>query len=186
VDNKQLLLPRGPLNPSIPHKSSLTTLQNYNYPVLLLSNEGNNSYPDSPEWNVYNFGNNASIRIVLVNPGFAVHPMHMHGHNFFILAAGPGEWDGSTIVNPLNPIRRDTLLIPAYSYTVIQFEADNPGAWPFHCHIAAHVAGGLYVTILERPDEIAKIKIPDIMAQTCEDYVEWQQHMVVDQVDSGV
>ncbi|KAH8790649.1 Cupredoxin [Hyaloscypha finlandica] len=159
---------------------------NYNHPVLLLSNKGNNSYPDSPEWNVYNFGNNASIRIVLVNPGFAVHPMHMHGHNFFILAAGPGEWDGSTIINPLNPIRRDTLLIPAYSYTVIQFEADNPGAWPFHCHIAAHVAGGLYVTILERPDEIAKLKIYDIMAQTCEDYVEWQQHVVVDEIDSGV
>jgi hypothetical protein len=48
------------------------------------------------------------------------------------------------------------------------------------------VAGGLYVTILERPDEIAKLKIPDIMAQTCEDYVEWQQHVVVDEIDSGV
>jgi hypothetical protein len=112
--------------------------------------------------------------------------MHLHGHNFYILAAGSGTWDGSTIVNPDNPLRRDTLLIPAASYTVIQFEADNPGTWPFHCHIAAHVAGGLYVNIFERTDEIAELDIPDIMNQTCRDYVQWQQRMTVDQVDSGV
>ncbi|TAQ83732.1 hypothetical protein B7494_g7952 [Chlorociboria aeruginascens] len=158
----------------------------YNDPVLLLSNQGNDSYPEDPEWNVYNFGSNTSIRIVLRNPGFAVHPMHLHGHNFYILAAGPGEWDGTTIVNPENPLRRDTVLIPAYSYAVIQFEADNPGTWPFHCHIAAHVAGGLYFTVLERPNDIVKLNIPDIMAQTCDDYVAWQQTVVVDQIDSGV
>src|SRR5690349_11167622 len=33
---------------------------NYNQPVLLLSNVGNNSYPNSPQWNVYNFGSNSS------------------------------------------------------------------------------------------------------------------------------
>jgi hypothetical protein len=43
---------------------------NYNAPILLLSNLGNNSYPDSPEWNVYDFGSNSSVRIVIENPGF--------------------------------------------------------------------------------------------------------------------
>ncbi|CZT00095.1 related to laccase precursor [Rhynchosporium agropyri] len=160
---------------------------NYNLPVLLLSNQGNNSYPYSPDWNVYDYGKNASIRLILRNPGFAVHPMHLHGHNFQIVAAGPGEWDGHTIVNPDNPIRRDTVLIPAASYAVIQFEADNPGTWPFHCHIAGHVAGGLYVNIFERTDEIAKIHIPAIIEQTCRDYEAWQAAgNVVNQVDSGV
>ena len=35
---------------------------NYNNPLLLLANLGNTSYPDDPEWNVYNFGTNSSIR----------------------------------------------------------------------------------------------------------------------------
>lgn len=153
-------------------------LQNYNLPVLPLSNKGNNSYPDSPDWNIYNFGTNTSTRLLLRNLGFVVHPMHLHGHNFYILAAG-AEWDGSTIVNPTNPIQRDTFLLPASSYAVIQFEADNPGTWPFHCHIVAHVGGGLYVNILERPYEIAKLKIPDTIEQTCRDYMNWQRDLML-------
>lgn len=51
----------------------------YNAPILLLSNLGNNSYPDNPEWNVYNFGSNSSVRIVLENPFFLAHPIHLHG-----------------------------------------------------------------------------------------------------------
>jgi hypothetical protein len=31
---------------------------------------------------------------------------------------------------------------------VFQIDADNPGMWPFHCHIAWHVSGGLYMNIL--------------------------------------
>lgn len=165
--------------------------QNYNQPVLLLSKNGNNSYPDNPEWNVYNFGGNSSVRLVITNPNFAVHPMHLHGHNFYILATGEmgGNWTGwdGKITNPTNPVRRDTLLIRKYSYVVIQYEADNPGAWPFHCHIAAHVAGGLYVTLVERPDDIRKLPIPDIMEQTCRDYEAWQASgAIVNQIDSGV
>lgn len=164
----------------------LNTSQNYNDPILLLSNAGNNSYPDDPQWNVYNFENNTSIRIIFNNTlGFANHPMHLHGHNFYVLSVGPGPWDG-TITNPSNPQRRDGQQIPAGYHAVVQFEADNPGAWAFHCHIASHVAAGLFVTILERPDEIAKMKIPGIMAQTCRDWAEYEGHAVIDQIDSGV
>jgi hypothetical protein len=189
MDHQQILLPRSESFHQNHIFASLETdqTQNYNQPVLLLSNRGNNSYPESPEWNVYDFGSHTSIRILLKNPGFAFHPMHLHGHNFYLLATGPGEWDGKTIINPQNPSRRDTLVIPPMSYAVMQFEADNPGSWPLHCHIAAHVAGGLYATILERPDLIAQQNIPLIMNQTCNDYVAWQQSgEVVDQVDSGV
>jgi FtsP/CotA-like multicopper oxidase with cupredoxin domain len=142
---------------------------NYNNPILLLSNLGNNSYPQHPEWNVYNFGSNSSIRFVINNPGFAAHPMHLHGHNFHVLSVGTGTWDGKTIVNPSNPQRRDTQIVPAAGYLVLQISADNPGAWPLHCHIAWHVSAGLYLTVLERPKDIAKIRIPSIMAQTCRD-----------------
>lgn len=111
----------------------------YNAPVLLLSNAGNNSYPQDPQWNVYNFGSNSSVRIVInnnnpANPPIS-HPMHLHGHNFFVLASGTGTWDGKTITNQANPQRRDVQLLPAGGYIVLQFTQDNPGTWPLHCHI---------------------------------------------------
>lgn len=113
---------------------------NYENPVLLLANLGNVSYPADPEWNVYNFGTNTSIRIIIRNLTPISHPMHLHGHNFWILAEGVGAWEGN-ITNPTNPQRRDVQLLDkgspgAPSYLVIQFTADNPGVWPLHCHIS--------------------------------------------------
>ncbi|TVY90039.1 oxidoreductase [Lachnellula willkommii] len=162
---------------------------NYNQPVLLLSNMGNNSYPDSPEWNVENFGSNSSVRIVINNngaAGFLAHPIHLHGHDMFVLDVGTGTWDGSTVVNPSNPQRRDVQILPANGYMVLQFTADNPGAWPLHCHIAWHVSAGLYVTVLERPDDIANLQIPSVVAQTCRDWSAFTNTTVLDQIDSGL
>lgn len=109
----------------------------FSHPLLLLARLGNTSYPDDPQWNVYNFGKNTSIRLVVRNSVGAAHPMHMHGHNFWVLAEGTGAWDG-TITHPRNPQRRDVQIIqPApnnvtSSYIVLQIDADNPGVWPFH------------------------------------------------------
>ncbi|KAH7419570.1 Cupredoxin [Cadophora sp. MPI-SDFR-AT-0126] len=157
---------------------------NYNQPVLLLSKTGNNSFPTN--WNSYNFGSNATVRIHIQNPGFAAHPMHLHGHNFWVLAEGTGTWDGTTIINAANPQRRDTQIVRAGGYLVIQINQDNPGAWPFHCHIAWHVSAGLYITVLERPADIANLPIPSIMAQTCRDWASYTNTTVVDQIDSGL
>jgi FtsP/CotA-like multicopper oxidase with cupredoxin domain len=44
-------------------------------------------------------------------------------------------WDG-TITNPQNPTRRDVHMLLPYEYIVIQWNQDNPGVWPLHCHIA--------------------------------------------------
>ena len=40
---------------------------NYNHPILLLANEKNYSYPGDPEWNVYNFDQNTSVRLIVNN-----------------------------------------------------------------------------------------------------------------------
>jgi len=160
----------------------------YNSPVLLNVSEGETSFPE--EWNVYDFGSNTSIRLVVRNLVPSAHPMHMHGHNFYVLAEGLGAWDG-TIINPANPQRRDVQLLQPGSaaepsYMVIQIDADNPGVWPFHCHIAWHVSAGLYVNILERPDLITEKQIPSIMQQTCVDWEAYSNSNVVDEIDSGV
>jgi len=158
---------------------------NYNQPILLLSKAGNNSYPFSPQWNVYDFGSNSSVRIILTNPGGAAHPIHLHGHNMFVLAEGTGTWDG-TVVRPANTQRRDVQILQGGGYMVLQFAQDNPGIWPLHCHIAFHVSTGLYVSVMERPADIAKLPIPSIMAQTCRDWAAFTNTVVVDQIDSGL
>lgn len=138
---------------------------NYNAPVLLLANKGNTSFP--AEWNVFNYYANSSLTFVINNPpGLPSHPMHMHGHNFFVLHQGPGAWDG-TITNANNPQRRDVQMLMSGGHIVLQIATDNPGAWPLHCHIAWHVSSGLFITILERPDAIKQINIPPAHAQNC-------------------
>ena len=113
---------------------------------------GNDSYPDDPKWNIYDFGTNTSTRVVLHNYFPVVHPMHLHGHDPWILAEGVGEWNGS-IVNPRNPQRRDTQLLQPGSpdepsYIVLQWNADNPDVWPLHCHVVIHVSAGLLVNVM--------------------------------------
>ena len=162
----------------------------YNSPVLLLAQEGNTSYPQDPQWNVYNFGKATSIRLYIQNNFPTVHPMHLHGHDFWVLATGTGTWDG-VITNPDNPIRHDTFLMgpgteTAPTYMVIEFNADNPGVWPLHCHIGIHVSAGLYVNVMERPDRITSLLIPWVNAQTCVDWKAYTAKFAPDQIDSGV
>ncbi|MCJ1478311.1 hypothetical protein MMC13_006988 [Lambiella insularis] len=149
--------------------------------------------PSSPTWNVYAFGANTSIRLIVRNHFPTSHPMHLHGHNFFVLAEGPGDWDGATVARPQHPQRRDVQLVQprnvapgAPSHLVVEFNADNPGVWPFHCHIAWHVSAGLYVNIIERPDLITEKQIPAVVAQTCADWAAYTNSSTVDQIDSGL
>ena len=67
----------------------------------------------------------------------------------FVLNEGVGTWDG-TVVNPQNPQRRDVQVLQKQGYIVVQIGADNPGVWPFHCHIAWHVSAGLYINVMVR------------------------------------
>ena len=73
--------------------------------------------------------------------------MHLHGHNMYVLNEGIGSWDGS-VVNSGNPQRRDVQLMQPDGYIAIQYDSVNPGVWPFHCHIAWHVSGGLYINLM--------------------------------------
>jgi FtsP/CotA-like multicopper oxidase with cupredoxin domain len=58
----------------------------------------------------------------------AFHPMHLHGHDFYILAQGRGVFvPGLVSLNTDNPPRRDTATLYGTGYTVIAFKTDNPG-----------------------------------------------------------
>ena len=165
---------------------------NYDYPLLILANQGNTSYPDDPQWNVYNFGTNDSVRIIFYNTVPAAHPMHLHGHNFNILAEGQGTWDG-TVKHIENTQRRDVQLLQPKNtttdepgYLVAQYFTDNAGVWPFHCHIAWHVSAGLYINVMENTTGIAEYTLPPNVAETCNSWAAYSGHDIVDEIDSGL
>ena len=55
------------------------------------------------------------------------HPIHLHGHDFWVLASGSGTYSSaSPTLNTSNPPRRDTAMLPGAGYLVIAFKADNP------------------------------------------------------------
>ncbi len=162
-----------------------TQYTNYNAPVMLQAYRQNYSFP-APDANVYDFGSNRTVRIVLNTVYQSAHPMHLHGHSFQVLAEGPGPWDGKTVVNPANPLRRDTHIQRRYGHLVIQFTADNPGVWTLHCHVAWHASMGYTIIFLERPAELAGTQIPFVMQETCDSWEAWTKKNVVDQIDSGI
>lgn len=65
----------------------------------------------------------------------------------YVIDEGSGPWDGVSVARHWNPQRRDTQMLRPNGHVVIQYDADNPGAWPVHCHIAWHVSmvGGLVI-----------------------------------------
>jgi FtsP/CotA-like multicopper oxidase with cupredoxin domain len=77
-----------------------------------------------------------SIRFVFRNPTGMDHPFHLHGHQFHVLGR-PGA------LNLKDPALKDTVLVPARSELAVQWVADNPGRWFFHCHIEWHLATGM-------------------------------------------
>ncbi|KKY23553.1 putative multicopper oxidase [Phaeomoniella chlamydospora] len=103
------------------------------------------------------------------------HPIHLHGHDFVILAQSDTPyWPGLSTLKFDNPPRRDVALLPAGGYILIAFRADNPGSWLIHCHIAFHSSSGLAAQILERDGSIV---FPDAeQAETdriCDNWNSW-------------
>ncbi|KAF8524707.1 multicopper oxidase 2A [Hysterangium stoloniferum] len=94
------------------------------------------------------------------------HPFHLHGHRPWIMGTGAGRYVGQAIDDP-NPLRRDTVLIPAYSYMVLRFVTDNPGLWAFHCHLAWHMAAGLVMQINSLPSKTAQLDVPEPVISYC-------------------
>ncbi|KAK1758686.1 multicopper like protein [Echria macrotheca] len=155
---------------------------NFNHPILPQANEGNFTFEE--EWNVLNFRGNSSVRLVVVNKTPGPHPMHLHGHNVYVLHEGPGDWDGLKIIRPDNPMRRDVQIVRGNGHLVLQFDA-NPGVWGFHCHIAWHSAGGFFSSFIVQQDEVVRMRIPQTVWDTCREWDAWTARNAPEQIDSG-
>ena len=64
-------------------------------------------------------------------------------------------------------VRKDTVMIPAGGYVVINFVSNNPGFWFLHCHIETHQLQGMALIMNEAFDQ--QLSAPDNMNQ-CGDF----------------
>lgn len=86
------------------------------------------------------------VEMVFSNPTPMGHPMHLHGHEFQIL-----EINGEPLAGAL----RDTVLVPKGGTCRIAFDANNPGVWAFHCHIAYHHVRGMFNVVAYRSADLS-------------------------------
>jgi hypothetical protein len=73
------------------------------------------------------------VRIRIVNLGMDHHPMHIHGHQFYVTGTEGGRIR-TTAVEPAN-----TVLVGVAQARDVEFVANNPGDWHFHCHLPHHM-----------------------------------------------
>lgn len=67
-------------------------------------------------------------RYLIRNRTTMPHPMHLHGHSFRLGPRGA---------------LKDTVVVPPRREIAIEWTANNPGAWAFHCHNAYHQEAGM-------------------------------------------
>lgn len=171
--------------------------------------DGNSTYPDS--YDVIQIPNEGVVSTIVHSSGASrcnvndsqwtywviqvlsdappvPHPIHLHGHDFFVLGSGSGTLDLSTASSSLNfdnPSRRDTAILPGGGYLVIAFEANNPGLWIMHCHIAWHISEGLGVQFMEAKGSMVMPDKTQFDSQ-CAKWRTYSSTMLYPQIDSGL
>ena len=68
-----------------------------------------------------------AVRIRMLNQSAMPHPMHMHGHFFRV-----------------GNVMKDTTIVWTHTgHVELDFMANNPGNWFFHCHNLYHMEAGM-------------------------------------------
>ena len=77
------------------------------------------------------------VRIRMGNLTMTAHPIHLHGHHFAVSCTDGGwvpesaQWPETTIDVPVGAVR------------AMDFTADAPGDWAFHCHKSHHTMNAM-------------------------------------------
>jgi plastocyanin len=98
------------------------------------------------------------VLLRMINAGHMAHPIHLHGHSFKIVAT-----DGNPIPEGMEWTKDTVLIGPAERYD-LEFTANNPGVWMFHCHIEHHMANGM-MTVLQYEGEVPTGPAADLFGE---------------------
>ena len=89
------------------------------------------------------FAYNERVRVKLVNDTMMAHPIHLHGH-FFELVNGADR---------MHQPQKHTVIVQPGGSATFDLTADEPGDWPFHCHLLYHMHAGMFqVVTVASPD----------------------------------
>jgi hypothetical protein len=77
------------------------------------------------------------VRIRIGNLTMTNHPIHLHGHKFAV-SCTDGGWVPESAQWP-----ETTIDVPVGSIRAIDFVADVPGDWAFHCHKSHHTMNAM-------------------------------------------
>lgn len=115
--------------------NSISFVSEWSYPSVLAIADGNTTWdeaehvwttPDADKW----------VYMVISTDMAQAHPIHLHGHDFFILGTDTGTYDNTTAtLNKTNPPRRDVAMLPGNGWVALAWYTDNPGAWIMHCKL---------------------------------------------------
>lgn len=151
---------------------------------------------ETGEWVYFVITANYSVEDVVTprNLTPSVHPIHLHGHDFAILAQGHGEFTDDVKPNVVNPPRRDVINVDINGWAWIAFQIDNPGAWLMHCHLQFHSSEGMGLQFIEQRPKIRglaeKADVLGELSDRCESWSDWYQSKNIPdnliQEDSGI
>ena len=122
-----------------------------------------------------------TVELVYTNlgRGGTAHPIHLHGHHYFVMNIGYPTYYPNGTIDDRNPditcdsqcnsnqiwtdgnpplslceatntcVMKDTVIVPAGGYVRVRFPRNNWGWWIMHCHIEPHLLGGMAMVVNE-------------------------------------
>jgi FtsP/CotA-like multicopper oxidase with cupredoxin domain len=127
--------------------------------------------------------------LLITETGLPVpHPIHLHGHDFFVIGSGSDTYTGLEPMNLNNPPRRDVVTLPPAGWLMLAWQVDNPGAWLMHCHIGWHTLEGFALQFLELEDEMLTSGAidEDQLTGTCDAWNSYASQYLPVQGEGGV
>lgn len=124
---------------------------------------------------VLNFDTRGMIVDFLINNfDDGSHPFHLHGYKFWVLANSesgsfyPNFYESHPErLDLTNPVLRDTVSVAPFGFAVLRVVIDNPGVFPFHCHIGWHIEAGLLLTVNALQSEWSQRNYSAMWADMC-------------------
>ncbi|EJT69552.1 laccase-1 [Gaeumannomyces tritici R3-111a-1] len=112
--------------------------------------------------------NNTWIDLVFESAIFPMppHPVHKHGTHMYLIGQGQGNFTWNSVAkaaparpqsfNLQNPPKRDTfqslVAVGQPAWIAVRYHSSDPGPWLMHCHIQAHLEGGMAMVIQDGVD----------------------------------
>ncbi|RLN08285.1 hypothetical protein C2845_PM11G25310 [Panicum miliaceum] len=90
------------------------------------------------------------------------HPIHLHGHSFYVVGTGSGNFDDGRDpagYNLVDPPYQKTVAVPKGGWSAIRFRAENPGVWFMHCHFERRMVWGMDTVFIVKDGSGAEKKM---------------------------